>query len=399
MSRYYGWNTFPVMPDDLIAWAWSAPMRDLAAKVELSDVGLKKLLKSYGIVTPPQGYWNKVHAGKPVPRCPKALPRRPGETGRLNVDQRFASILPRAAPIPSTGPFASTAVPEDLNLLRAQELNAIGRAAVPKTLERVHPGLAHLLKKEKLRHQKDAERQWNWDPPKFDKPLAKRRLRILNAILLTLAKRGHGGDVSERDGELHARAMIGDNYLGLDLAIAGKHRTVRLQGYIRPDPDLPATTPLLLRIDPGFDGKAVETWQDDEDGKLETKIAEIAAAIIVAGEADFRLGLKRAEERAEQERVEREQRRLQKLAELNAQRLADLRKSGELLREALEIRALVGRVRDALGGGGAGVDPATIIAWEQWALAEADRLDPVISGQVLSHLHEPTLDQVPSSIC
>jgi len=31
-------------------------MRDLAAKVGLSDVALKKILKSHGIVTPPQGY-------------------------------------------------------------------------------------------------------------------------------------------------------------------------------------------------------------------------------------------------------------------------------------------------------------------------------------------------------
>lgn len=37
----------------------------------LSDVGLKKLLKSHGVVTPPQGHWNRVHAGKPVPKCPK----------------------------------------------------------------------------------------------------------------------------------------------------------------------------------------------------------------------------------------------------------------------------------------------------------------------------------------
>jgi len=27
---YYGRNTLSVMPEDLIAYAWSAPMRDLA---------------------------------------------------------------------------------------------------------------------------------------------------------------------------------------------------------------------------------------------------------------------------------------------------------------------------------------------------------------------------------
>ena len=49
MRRTYGWNDILVMPDDLRAFAWSAPMRDLAAQLDLSDVGLKKLLASYGV--------------------------------------------------------------------------------------------------------------------------------------------------------------------------------------------------------------------------------------------------------------------------------------------------------------------------------------------------------------
>ena len=394
MGGYYRWNTIPVLPDDLQAWAWSAPMRDLGAKIDVSDVGLKKLLKSHGVITPPQGYWNKIHAGKPVPKCPRTLARRPGEHGRMYVDQRLAGLLPRAAPCSSDGPFASAAVPEDLEALRAQELKAIGRATVPKTLDAPHRALVHLLKKEKLREQKDAERQWNWDPPLFDKPLARRKLRILNAIFLALAKRGYGGDVSECDGELSARAVVGDTYLGLAIAIVDKHRTVRLRGYIRPEPDLPLSTPLQLRIDPGFDGKSAECWQDDASGKVESKIAEITAAIIVAAEGKFRRGLKEAEEQAERDRQEREERRLKQLAVLNEQRLGDLHKSGDLLRQAQDIRALVDRVRDAISTTRTDVDPATLIAWERWALREADKIDPVLSGQVLSHLYEPTLDQV-----
>jgi hypothetical protein len=33
-----------------------------------------------------------------------------------------------------------------------------------------------------------------------------------------------------------------------------------------------------------------------------------------------------------------------------------------------------------------GVDDATLKSWEQWASAEADRLDPILSGQVMTHL-------------
>ena len=165
---------------------------------------------------------------------------------------------------------------------------------------------------------------------------------------------------------------------------------------------MPANTPLVLRIRPGFDHEVVEAWQDDADGKLESKIASITAGLIVAGEADFRLQLRRDEERAELERIERdttaeqarvdrELRRIAKLEELNQRRVANLQKSGELLRQSRDILALVELVRSAVSGV-TGVDAATVDAWERWALGEADRLDPVLSGQYLSHLRPPALE-------
>ncbi|MGX9143209.1 hypothetical protein [Mesorhizobium sp. 128a] len=379
-----------VLPDDLIAFAWSAPMRDLAAKLELSDVGVKKLLTRFGVASPPQGYWNKIRAGKRVPALPKAPPRRPGELGRASVDARFARVLTIAAPLASNGPFASALVPEDLDELHAQELQAIGKASVPHMLDRPHKGLVQILKREQRRRDKNVEREWNFDEPKFDNPQAKRRLRILNALFSALSKRGHDGDAYEHDGEIHARALIGDTHVGLDIGLVGSHRTVRQQGYLRPAP-LPASTPLALRIDPGFDRRAPVSWQDDGDIKLESRIAEIAAAIIVAGEKKFRLSLREAEERAERERIEKEKQRQEWLVHLNQKRLQNLRTSGELLRQAEDIRALVERVRRAIDDGSADIDALVLEAWQRWALAEADRIDPVRSGQILTHLNEPSL--------
>ncbi|MFK0691147.1 hypothetical protein ACFX5Q_23540 [Mesorhizobium sp. IMUNJ 23033] len=248
-----------------------------------------------------------------------------------------------------------------------------------------------MLKQEQRRRDKNAEREWTWDEPKFDNPLGKRRLKIFNALFLALSKRGHDGDAYEHDGEIHARAIIGDTHVGLDIQIVGSHRTVRHQGYLRPAPDLPASTPLALRVDSGFDRKNTVSWQDDGDAKLESKIAEIVASIIVAGEKKFRLSLREAEERAERERIEKEKRRQEHLAQLNQKRLQNLRNSGELLRQAEDIRALVERVRRAIDEGSADIDSSVLEAWQRWALAEADRIDPVRSGQILTHLNEPSL--------
>jgi nuclear transport factor 2 (NTF2) superfamily protein len=47
----------------------------------------------------------------------------------------------------------------------------------------------------------------------------------------------------------------------------------------------------MLQLNTDFGRKGGEAWQDDDDGKLDTNIASIAAAIIVASEAKFRKGL------------------------------------------------------------------------------------------------------------
>ena len=122
MRHVYGWNHILVDPDELREFAWSAPMRDLAAKVDLSDVGLKKLLASFGIVTPPQGYWNKMHAGKAVPKCPKAPPRRPGEIGRVRLDETFCESF-----------YAGRATPlgRPVNVARIERVGAICPSAFP----------------------------------------------------------------------------------------------------------------------------------------------------------------------------------------------------------------------------------------------------------------------------
>ncbi|MBO0127915.1 hypothetical protein [Agrobacterium sp. OT33] len=390
-TRYGNWNDILVLPEELIAFAWSAPMRDLAGKLDISDVGLRKQLANYGVPVPPQGYWNKVHAGKPLPPRPSPRPRRPGEMGRVKVDSRYAKVVSIAQAMASAGPFASATVPENLDDLLAQEVKAIGRVVAPKTIGVPHRGIAHILRQEARRQEKFSKSNWDWDRPIFDSPLSKRCLRILNGLFLALSKRGHDGDAQENNQELHARAIIGDTYLGLNLAIVGKYKKIRRNGYERPSPDLPASTTLALSLAPDFDGRVSKSWQDDDEGRLEDKIPIIAAELIVAGEAKFRESLKEAEQKAELARQEKERQRQEQLQKLNQQRLDNLKISGDLLRRAQDIRALVESVRVAITKGSAEIGEARLAAWEQWALGEADKIDPVRSGQFLCHLDEPSL--------
>lgn len=376
----------------LITFAWSAPMHELAANVGISDVGLKKVLRSHGIITPPQGHWNKVRAGKKVQDPPHATPRGPGESGRVALDERFRGIIEQAEPIPADGPFTSPVVPENLEELRAYELKAIGRAAVPRDLHKPHRGLVKLLKREDVVKKKAEENRWYWDKPAFDTKLGQRKLKLLNALFYTLERRGHIGSAWEQDGTLEAHCMIGNQQLGLTFTVVGKHRTENIAGYQRPARDLPASTPLAISIKRKFRTDIKVLWQDDDAGKLEAKLAEIAADIIVAGEASFRQGLLEAIEREEEQRKWEEKQRQKRIAELNGERLENLKTSGKLLAQAEEIRVLVDRVKVAVVEGWANIAEKELAAWEEWACRYADDLDPVLSGQVLSHMHVPSLD-------
>jgi hypothetical protein len=59
---------------ELYNLVWSEPMRDIAARFEISDVGLAKACRNASIPVPPRGYWNKKKAGHRVARFP--LPAR-----------------------------------------------------------------------------------------------------------------------------------------------------------------------------------------------------------------------------------------------------------------------------------------------------------------------------------
>jgi hypothetical protein len=204
-------------------------------------------------------------------------------------------------------------------------------------------------------------------------------------------KRGHEAWIRSGSGELDIWCRIGAMPLELAFGHAGRKRE-RYGADQEPRGDQPATTPLRLSVITTFRTPVTTYWDDGEE-RLESQIGAIAAGLMVAGEVAFREHLVEQREWDEQRVRWQEERRLAELEKLREQRLADLRESGELLRRAGEIRALVAQVRAAVAGGdGLAVTGEQLARWERWALGQADRLDPVRSGQVLAHLVVPALD-------
>lgn len=61
-----------------------------------------------------------------------------------------------------------------------------------------------------------------------------------------------------------------------------------------------------------------------------------------------------------------------------------LRRHAEEWRAASNIRDYIAALRTATSGN---ADPAELDAWSQWALAEADRLDPIKGGRGADAIH------------
>ena len=59
--------------EQLYNLVWSEPMTKIAAKLNISDVGLEKRCKQYNIPTPEKGYWARTYAGQKIqiPHLPK----------------------------------------------------------------------------------------------------------------------------------------------------------------------------------------------------------------------------------------------------------------------------------------------------------------------------------------
>jgi hypothetical protein len=64
------WKTTTFERHKLFDEVWSSPISKLAKEYKLSDVGLRKICVTLDIPLPPRGYWQKLAAGKTIPKPP-----------------------------------------------------------------------------------------------------------------------------------------------------------------------------------------------------------------------------------------------------------------------------------------------------------------------------------------
>ncbi len=177
---------------ELYDLVWSEPMRTLAVRFGLSDVGLKKRIASVDVPAPERGYWARRQAGKAVQRTPLGArgPAMP-DTLVLGAEARSAWPYDPQAELDEPQP-KEPVFEEPIEALRERVARRVGKVAMVRTLEDPHPAVRAYLDADDNRRQYRRSASWraSLDPPLFESGVEQRRLRLINSLFLGLARSG-----------------------------------------------------------------------------------------------------------------------------------------------------------------------------------------------------------------
>jgi hypothetical protein len=384
--------------NELYDLVWSEPMTTLSSRFGISDVALKKTCKRAEIPTPDRGYWAKKEAGKETFQA--ALPLRPpamddeilvagGNNYYWHSESKEEELQ---APLPTPPEFS-----EPIEAVRKRIAKAIGEIKVPHQVRVWHPAIDRFLKEDEERRQKQlaGAYSYSWNKPQLDASFERRRLRILNTLFFATEKMNGKPSISFREG-LDIGISFHQRYVHLALDQPKQPNRRNRLPVVQPEPS-ETRLALSIRCGPCSETDRM-TWQDNDEGKLETRMAEIAVEVILTAEIQYRemavqhyqLCVKRRAQLEEEERqrklaIERaEQERLRRVEQARIDRLLG---DAAAFQQAAEIRKYVETIRLTQACDGFSVT-GEFERWSQWALAQADRIDPAHGGAFLKAMHD-----------
>lgn len=359
---------------------WSEPRTVLATRLGVSDTGLAKACAKAGIPMPPRGYWTRVAAGKPVVKA--SLPRRAlGQSHLVQVGtqghRQAASEEVMAVP---PEPFFD----EPVEAVRARAEALLSCCRVPKGLQAPHRLVAELLDEDTALRKAIETDRIAWQRPRFDSPLASRRIRIANALFIAMAHAGSRASVRSKDLDKVA-FLVGDTVVGVAIGTSRKKVPAARSARTAPGDRITLDATGWPHL-PGVPS----TWSETDAEPFEAWILGIARDLLVMGELAYRAAVRQQHEwrlehrqrleveaREARERMEREER--ERRLRQEAERREWLLRQAANRRHADEIRALVRATDAQYQAPSKAVPDDTYSNWRSWALVQADLLDPCLA--------------------
>jgi len=393
----------PLTRTGLYERVWEEPMRVIATRYGISDVGLAKMCKRYRIPIPGRGYWQKLKAGKPVKRPP--LKPFPAWTHGVDVE-----LLVYRAAVENVRPVSTVVVVQQS--YEQDPANLITVASTVEAAGKLHP----LVKRTRAAFGKLQKESTALTVPKGENvldirvtpALVDRGLLLLDALIKALESRGYSvqsraprpvwrrfrgmseASWTSRIPGLMTCVQIGDQDVLLMLREHQRKVMIpplppkarRFSWDSRPTQELVGSGRLVLTIQNHVGGwSRGGGWVDSDRVKLEGQLNDVIVGIVAAAE-EYRVIVAqwREEERAAEEaallRLKAEQQKAAEAAlakELERQATDwDLAKT---IREYIVAVRLQQNVDNTLSIAPRGMDTAS---WLAWAEAYADRVDPLV---------------------
>ncbi len=389
---------------------WATPVRVLAQRYELSDVGLAKICKRYDIPRPPVGYWAKLEHGKKVaqPKLPPPpagvgevvviLPKPPQEAAPTTPEVFFDQEIGELARRLRAGELVA-AVARDLrgcSAITRQTRDAIEIASRKPT--RDHMGILQYPRRYELPHLEVST----------SREQRQRALLVIDAIVKTFDAIGCKQKVSRDD--YHPSVTF--EFRGFAFRLRVRERTKRVPHVLTNEEkqrqakygsslaakhDYEHTGELYVELmHAQWNSTSFQIMDGKRAGQVEARVLDVAIAVLVEADRhlkrlhDQRLEDERRIEQQRREREEAEQRRIEqerRQAELDCQnRLIGL---SDDWRTAANLTAFLAEVEHRLAGSTLDEHDRDLLErWLRWGSRVIGEVDPF--GQPLGDLPEVT---------
>jgi len=365
---------------------WKEPQTALAKQFGVSDSAIGKAARKAEIPRPGPGYWQKLKANKMVARVPLPL-RFPGASNWLHFGSKWQSepVTVDKDKMPQEPTYD-----ESLEDVRERVVKLVGKVAYPTVGKSIHTITKKLLDQDEERRREMEEGGYTWNKPKFDTQIDKRRLRIINAIFLKMQLLGCHPYMSTGKYEDYKEAsvQVGNQHIGIHLETIehpprGRHKVMK-------KPCIKLTVKGGGRSD-----REEMVWQDEEGARLESHLTDIVIELLMAGEQQYRDSIqwhyewdvRSREEHLERERLQRiEEERLfkEQREKEEKERIDNLLFQADSIQKATIIREYVSLILNRTNEIERPVDD--IKEWAEWALEQANRIDPIKNLHFLNNL-------------
>ena len=343
---------------------------------QISNVGLGKLCKRSGIPTPPRGYWALLEAGRapPKPRLPTAK-----EATAIHLTVRAVGTTEKT---------------NELSGELTEETKSENRITVA---DRLHSPCDQ-VQQARVAFQAAKEDGIGFieAPPdclaiRVSRDQLPRALRVADALLKAFADRGWNVATSRQRTFVHVDAM--------SIALRIEEGTLADERPVKPDLNGSYSfhherrnivkrpsghLSISIREEPEmWRYSQRRNWNESDNRSIEDCLNGVLIGLIkLAAAMKADRARKEREERDEEERRRRlqaaveEQQRLRAAVAAERSRVAELREQAKLWREAETLRGFVDEARKRGRGAEPALEGADLDCWAEWALAQADRLDP-----------------------